>query len=143
MANKGDFKANISKNGLGRKVVLSDEDRAVGLEFAGVDIMKDEEGKTHVVEVNGNPGTKIINITGYNYFLDLIKLIEQRVGNGDENTEKVSAFESNGVAEAIKLILLGQKDLSYSNLTLKEMSKIENLKRLKIKYHTLMKDIEI
>ena len=90
-ANKGDFRANISKDGSGRKVELSDEDKgiciraakAVGLTFAGVDIMKDADGKTYVVEVNGNPGTKIINITGHNYFVDLVKFVESKVGKSD------------------------------------------------------------
>ena len=84
---KKDFRANISQGGSGRKVELSESDiaicvraaRAVNLDFAGVDIIKDEEGKTYVVEVNGNPGSKIITITGHNYFDDLVKYVESKV----------------------------------------------------------------
>jgi len=91
-AGKKDFRANISQGGSGRKVELSDSDveictkaaKAVNLEFAGVDIIKDEEGKTYVIEVNGNPGTKIIDITGHNYFEDLVQYIESNVHKSDK-----------------------------------------------------------
>jgi len=92
---KKDFRANVSLGGSGRKVELSEEDiticvksaQAVGLEFAGVDILKDEEGKTYVIEVNGNPGTKIINITGHNYFVDLVKHIEGKLDKRSDKSE--------------------------------------------------------
>lgn len=56
--------------------------KAVGLEFAGVDIIR-EYGKAptfYVTEINGNPGTGIIDITGYNYFVDLVQHIENKSG---------------------------------------------------------------
>jgi ribosomal protein S6--L-glutamate ligase len=81
---KKDFRANISQGGTGRKITLSLEDqeicvrasRAVGLEFSGVDILKDSDGRTYVIEVNGNPGSQIIGITGHNYFIDLVEMVE-------------------------------------------------------------------
>jgi ribosomal protein S6--L-glutamate ligase len=81
---KKDFRANISQGGTGRKITLSLEDqeicvrasRAVGLKFSGVDILKDSDGRTYVIEVNGNPGSKIIEITGHNYFTDLVEMVE-------------------------------------------------------------------
>jgi ribosomal protein S6--L-glutamate ligase len=96
-ANKGDFRANISKSGTGRKIELSNEDKdicvraskAVGLQFSGVDIMKDKDGKTYVIEINGNPGSKIIDITGHNHFEDLLDFIENKVNkNQTLDTEK-------------------------------------------------------
>ena len=54
--------------------------KAVGLEFAGVDIIR-EYGKAptfYVTEINGNPGTGIIDITKKNHFVDLIKFIETK-----------------------------------------------------------------
>lgn len=128
MANKGDFRANISKNGSGRKVELSDEDKAicinaakaVGLEFAGVDIMKDEEGKTYVVEVNGNPGTKIIKITGCNYFIDLVKLVEQKVSKVDGKIgsgEKAITSENNEISGVIETTFFGQNKNSHKHLS--------------------------
>ncbi|GAB4026389.1 ATP-grasp domain-containing protein [Spirosoma gilvum] len=151
-ANKGDFRANISKNGSGRKVELSDEDKeiciksakAVGLEFAGVDIMKDSEGKTYVVEVNGNPGTKIINITSHNYFVDLISDIENKVAKRNDNQEsKNNTSASSGIINSIKSAILGQKTGPYAYLSAKEISYIEEKKRLKEKYPRLMRDINI
>ena len=85
-ANKGDFRANLSKQGTGKRIYLSDEDqkicvdaaKAVGLSFAGVDLMKDAEGTTFCIEANGNPGTKIISITGHNYFIDLVQYCKRK-----------------------------------------------------------------
>ena len=95
-----DFRANLSQGGAGRKVELSKEDKeicikasqAVGLDFAGVDILKDKDGKTFVVEVNGNPGEKSISITGVNWFKNLVKHIElnyKQNGNSDIKQETV------------------------------------------------------
>lgn len=100
-ANKGDFRANISQNGSGRKVELSTDDqelcikaaKAVGLRFAGVDIMKDQSGKSYVIEVNGNPGTKIISITGHNYFVDLVDYISTKPSKATiDATSKMSSM---------------------------------------------------
>lgn len=81
-----DFRANISQGGSGERIELTDEQeqlcinaaRATGLEFAGVDLMTDQEGKSYIIEVNGNPGTKIIDVTGHNYFVDLVNHTEAR-----------------------------------------------------------------
>lgn len=78
------FKANISQGGTGEKITLSKDDeqicikaaKACGLEAAGVDIMHDDKGNTYVIEVNSNFGSKIINVTGHNYFIDIINLCE-------------------------------------------------------------------
>ena len=77
---KKDFRANISQGGSGRKIELSQADKdicvkaahSIGLHFAGVDIIKDSNGMTYVIEVNSNCGEKIINITGVNYFEKLV-----------------------------------------------------------------------
>lgn len=99
---KKDFRANVSLGGSGRKVELSEEDvkicvksaQAVGLEFAGVDILKDEDGKTYVIEVNGNPGTKIINITGHNYFVDLVEHIENKLDKKPSKSDDTQAAQA-------------------------------------------------
>ena len=136
---KKDFRANISQGGSGRKVELSQDDidicvkaaKVVNLEFAGVDIIKDQNGKTYIIEINGNPGTKIIDITGHNYFVDLVKHIESKVSK-QKNQE--SGNEAN-----LSMAFDGREFLS--NLALKypttpsnqsagnEGSSIEELKR--------------
>jgi ribosomal protein S6--L-glutamate ligase len=89
-----DFRANISQGGTGKRVELTEAQKtlcitaakALGLEFAGVDLMKDENDTSYIVEVNGNPGTKVIDITGHNYFNDLIAHIENKVGETEIKT---------------------------------------------------------
>jgi ribosomal protein S6--L-glutamate ligase len=93
---KKDFRADVSLGGSGKLVTLSKHDEAIcvkgsqllGLDFSGVDIMKDKDGNTFVIEVNGNPGTKIIGITSYNYFVDLIEMIEKKVSSGIMNQSR-------------------------------------------------------
>lgn len=87
----GELHANLSQGAEGRKIpFLSVEEeglavgaaKALGLEYAGVDLMRDWAGdrsKSYVIEVNGNPGHKIIDITKYNHFADLVKHIDRKV----------------------------------------------------------------
>lgn len=92
---KKDFRANISQGGSGRLIELTKEQeqicvnasKALGLSFSGVDLMKDANGKNYIIEVNGNPGTKIIDITGHNYFDDLVAFIETQTGNPSANKD--------------------------------------------------------
>lgn len=94
------FKANISKGGKGEKVTLSQADqdiciraaKACNLETAGVDIMKDEKGNTYVIEVNTNFGSKIIDITGHNFFVDIIKHME---ANYKRKAPEISAIKAS------------------------------------------------
>lgn len=99
---KKDFRANISQGGAGRKITLSKEDeeicikasQAVNLDFPGVDILKDKNGKTYVIEVNGNPGSRIIDITGHNYFVDLVEMVENEAKGKKKSASETSAAEA-------------------------------------------------
>ncbi|MPR32377.1 ATP-grasp domain-containing protein [Salmonirosea aquatica] len=101
-ANKGDFRANISKGGSGQKIELSEQDKsicvksakALGMEFAGVDLMKDKDGNSYVIEVNGNPGIKIIDITGHNFFVDLVKHCKSKAGTSTQAATQQQASQS-------------------------------------------------
>jgi ribosomal protein S6--L-glutamate ligase len=94
----GSFKANLSQGGSGSKIELSKEDQelavkashSLGLDFSGVDLMKDSKGTTYCIEVNGNPGTKSINITGINWFKNLVELIETSVNLSNSTKPKDS-----------------------------------------------------
>ncbi len=89
-ANGGDFRANLSRVGSGRMVTLTANEqqqcvqaaKAVGLESAGVDLIREyaKAPNFFITEINGNPGTGITDITGYNYFVDLIMYIETKTG---------------------------------------------------------------
>jgi ribosomal protein S6--L-glutamate ligase len=117
-SNKGDFRANISRQGTGRVYELTSEQKTIcvnaakacNLEFAGVDIMQDKEGQTYVVEVNGNPGTKIIGITGHNYFNDLIGFIESKVDKERKGEEDKANARAKGVEKKIASSLYVSKE---------------------------------
>lgn len=101
-AAKGELRANISRGGSGKKIELSTDDqeiciraaRAVGLECAGVDIMKDSEGKTFVIEVNGNYGYHVQDITKTDISTPLIEYCEQnyKAGNKANNDTTAKLF---------------------------------------------------
>lgn len=90
-ANSGDFRANLSRGGSGNAIQLSDAEKelcvkaakAVGLEFAGVDLIREQSAtnSVYVTEVNGNPGTGIIELSGHNHFVDLVAHLELKTGN--------------------------------------------------------------
>ncbi len=108
---KKDFRANLSQGGSGRKIELTaeqkqlcvDASKALGLDFSGVDLMIDENGKAYVIEVNGNPGTGIIKITGHNHFTDLVKFVEKKVGKENKESEKEESAEKAKVSEEQRL----------------------------------------
>lgn len=82
---KGELRANISQGGTGRKIELSEADQdlcvkaaeSCGLKCAGVDIMKDKEGVSYVIEVNGNYGYHVETITGVDISTPLIEYCER------------------------------------------------------------------
>lgn len=106
-----DFRANLSQaGGTGQKITLSKADeqfcvdaaKAVGLEFAGVDIMKSKaDNTTYLIEVNGNMGTKSIDISGINWFENLVEHIEQKTSKG---TKSSTITKADAVSAIIKPI---------------------------------------
>lgn len=100
-ANKGDFRANLSKGGSGKKIDLTPEEEtmainaanAVGLgDFAGVDLLRSND-KTYCIEVNGNPGDGIIEITGVNYYENLYEMLENKNKGTTESAASQSSSE--------------------------------------------------
>ncbi len=98
---KGELRANISRGGSGKKVELSDEDKemcvkaanACGLQTAGVDLMKDKNGKSYLVEVNGNYGYHVEEITGVDISTPLIEFCERETGKGNESNQQATAYQ--------------------------------------------------
>ncbi len=101
-AKKGELRANISRGGSGKKIELSDADKdicikaatACGLLTAGVDIMKDKDGNTWVIEINGNWGYAIETICKTDISTPLIKCCEKyyKSGNTVNNMSILSVF---------------------------------------------------
>jgi ribosomal protein S6--L-glutamate ligase len=83
-AQKGDFRANIHKGATAIPIILTQEEqdfcvkcaKTLNLNTAGVDFMRDLEGKFKLIEVNGNYGFTIQSITGVNLGEELINFIE-------------------------------------------------------------------
>jgi ribosomal protein S6--L-glutamate ligase len=83
-AQKGDFRANIHKGATAIPIILTQEEqdfcvkcaKTLNLHTAGVDFMRDSEGKFRLVEVNGNYGFHIQDVTGVNIGEELVNFIE-------------------------------------------------------------------
>ncbi len=103
------FKANLSLGGEGKKIELSKEDeeicvkaaQACNLEFAGIDIMKDEKGTTFLIESNSNPGTLSIGITGVNWFVNLVELCEKKAGKKNVSSTNNSSLQNSTLQPVI------------------------------------------
>ena len=101
-----DIRANLSLSGSGEKITPDDDTKKFvldccaaipGLNFAGVDIMKVKHGDEDIkyfIEINSNPGEKIIDITGHNHYEDLLDYVE-------ENHKRKSAGKNNSEASAV------------------------------------------
>lgn len=79
-----DFRSNLHKGGEGTPIKLSDEEKkmaikaakAMGLNVAGVDMMRSERGPL-ILEVNASPGFGIEKVTGRNVAEKIIEYAEQ------------------------------------------------------------------
>lgn len=92
-----DFRSNLHKGGEGTIVKLTDEEKkaaikaakAMGLNVAGVDMMRSKSGPL-ILEVNASPGFGIEKITGRNVASHIIEYVEQNAKRGSKK-DKVGA----------------------------------------------------
>lgn len=109
-----DVRANLSLNGSGEKITpdpkvaemcIKAVEAIPGLNFAGVDIMQvsgaDGKKTNYLIEINSNPGEKIIGITGHNHYEDLIRFVEKAVGfnqndEGEDGANVIASTEATG-----------------------------------------------
>jgi len=78
-----DFRSNLHKGGEGTVIKLTEEERkmaikaarAMGLNVAGVDMMRSERGPL-ILEVNASPGFGIENVTGRDVATPIIEYVE-------------------------------------------------------------------
>ena len=116
---KGELRANISQGGSGAKIELSQEDqdmcikaaRACGHEVAGVDLMKDKEGKSFIIEVNSNYGYGVESLTGVDISTPLIEYCERNYKNG--NTANIATATQTMQNEIINLSM-AKVNLAYN-----------------------------
>lgn len=92
-----DFRSNLHKGGEGTAIKLTDEEKkaaikaakAMGLNVAGVDMMRSERGPL-ILEVNASPGFGIEKVTGRNVAAPIIEYIERNAKRGSKK-DKVGA----------------------------------------------------
>ncbi len=92
-----DFRSNLHKGGEGTIVKLTEEERkmaikaarAMGLNVAGVDMMRSERGPL-ILEVNASPGFGIEKVTGRDVATPIIEYIERNAKRGHKK-DKVGA----------------------------------------------------
>ena len=92
-----DFRSNLHKGGEGKTVKLTEEERkmaikaarAMGLNIAGVDLMRSERGPL-ILEVNASPGFGIEKVTGRDVATPIIEYIERNAKRGQKK-DKVGA----------------------------------------------------
>ncbi|MFZ2126139.1 MAG: 30S ribosomal protein S6--L-glutamate ligase [Candidatus Microsaccharimonas sp.] len=92
-----DFRSNLHKGGEGTTIKLTDEEkkaaikaaRAMGLNIAGVDMMRSARGPL-ILEVNASPGFGIEKVTGRNVAAPIIEYVEQNAKRGSKK-DKVGA----------------------------------------------------
>jgi len=104
-APENDIRSNISRGGTGRKITLSADDqeiainaaRACGLEVAGVDIMKDSNGKTYIIEVNGNYGYHVETVTDTDISTPLIMYCENNYKTKSEGSNHTSMIADDTI----------------------------------------------
>ena len=91
---KGDFRSNLHRGGSAAKVTLSSAEkatvvkaaRAMGLNVAGVDILRSKRGPV-VMEVNSSPGLEgIEKTTGVNVAKVIIGFLEKNAKPGKTKT---------------------------------------------------------
>lgn len=92
-----DFRSNLHKGGEGTVAKLTEQEtkmaikaaKAMGLNIAGVDMMRSERGPL-ILEVNASPGFGIEKVTGRNVAAPIIDYIEQNAKRGSKK-DKVGA----------------------------------------------------
>ncbi len=141
-AQKDDFRANIHKGGSATSIILTQEEqdycvkcaKTLNLHTAGVDFMRDSDGNFRLIEVNGNYGFTIQEVTGVNLGCELINFIEcekefqkQNGINFPSKKDLMLRFQENEIEKLLKevqmkkqsleLFLKNEKILSYFKMS--------------------------
>ena len=96
----GDWRTNVSRGGVARAIDIPGEwrdyalraARAVGADYAGVDLLQSRAGEAFVLEVNGIPGWEGLQAaTGRDVAAAIVDHLEARVAGCRDATESVQA----------------------------------------------------
>jgi RimK family alpha-L-glutamate ligase len=91
IAPAGDFRANVSLGGAMKKVTDTELQtdlselalraaRALSVDYGGIDIIRDKDGKLLVLEFNSNPGFKnVTDITGVPFYVPIVDYYESLI----------------------------------------------------------------
>jgi len=118
-AGSQELRTNISAGGEGESIELSEEDKvfciesakAVGLEFAGVDLMKSTDGKSYCIEVNHCPGMNVQKFTSINIGKTIVDLAIEKAK--EPSIENLSESE----VQELKLVF----DQTFNNVEFKKL----------------------
>jgi ribosomal protein S6--L-glutamate ligase len=116
-AQKDDFRANIHKGASAISVELTQEEKdycvksckILNLHTAGVDFMRDSDGKFRLIEVNGNFGFTIQSVTGIDLGVELVKFLEcektfqkQKLIDFPSKKDLLLRFQDNEIEKLLK-----------------------------------------
>lgn len=98
---KNELRTNIATGGEGSKVELTEEEKkfccdcasAVGLDFAGIDIMKDDNGKLFCIEVNHCPGMNVQKFTSVSISKKIVELAVSKAESDEPATISLLELE--------------------------------------------------
>lgn len=115
-AAEGQEKSNISLGAKGEEIELSSEQEALcekaaevlGLNVAGVDLMVDKNGKSWIIEVNCNYGTKINSVVE----IDIHQALAESISEGVQNRNKVNDYHRLRSAEKISSQVFTLRELA-------------------------------
>lgn len=103
-AKKGELRSNISLGGSGKTAELSQEDKDLCVKAAeavelggacGVDLIKDADGTSYIIECNSNYGYKVEEITGIDISTPLIEYCERNHKKGGIATDQNNAIQND------------------------------------------------
>ena len=108
ISERGDFRANLQQGGSGVPILMTPSDkefcikaaRAIDLNIAGIDIIKNKRGKTYLLEVNANFGFKVQKITGINIANQIIQFIEHNYKDSEIENNMHPGNLYNGTASS-------------------------------------------
>jgi ribosomal protein S6--L-glutamate ligase len=139
--NRSEFRTNLARQGTAEKYELSDKQRQFCLRVArtidsdicAIDWIQDGQNRGEpepiLLENNSNMGTKIIDITGYNFFEDLFNHIEKSVEiNTTQRKINADAKKENELMEEEVLWL--RNELSKKEEVLKSVLQSDRMKLL-------------